>query len=544
MTAHHIPTAAEIISKMSAPSAEDKALVEKAYAFVEKAHKDHKRLSGEPYLIHLAETAKGLAELGLGAKTVAAGLLHDSIEDVGVDPGDIEHAFGKEVRFMVEGVTKLGHLKYRGAERHRESLRKLLVATGKDARVLMIKLMDRLHNMRTLQHVPEAKRKRIALETLEIYAAIAHRLGMGVVRKELEDLAFQYAYPEEYAQTKDLLTEKSKETTLRLETMTRTLKKEFAKDSITKFETNFRVKGLWSLWQKLRRKEGDIEKVYDVAALRIIVPTVADCYRVLGIVHNLWQPLPNKIKDYIAFPKPNGYQSLHTTVFTGDGGIVEVQIRTTEMHNAAQYGIASHVVYKEVGPKKEGERGSSFSWIKSLIPRIGRRGVETPNTPTKEDPKRSRYGGPSAPEWLAGLGDEDFVEDPDFETTLHSDIFSHRVFVFTPKGDVVDLPLEATPVDFAYAVHSDVGDHISGVKVNGKLVPLATILENGDIVEVETRKSAAPNEEVARLCQDYPRAPTYPQRTRARSQTLEREVARVESVFVDLFFFFRAIVKF
>ncbi len=318
----------EILDLMNGPNKEDSALVEKAYNFVAEAHRDHKRFSGEPYLVHLVETAKGLASLGMSAKTIAAGLLHDSIEDVDVKPETLEKEFGKEVLFLVEGVTKLGHFKYRGAERHRESLRKLLVATGKDARVLIIKLMDRLHNMRTLEHVPADKQKRIALETLEIYAAIAHRLGMGLIRRELEDRAFEYAYPEEFTQAKKLLSERAGATDERLEKMSRTLKRALAENGITKFHTDQRVKGLWSLWQKLKRKGGDIANVYDIAALRVVVPTIADCYRVLGIAHKLWQPLPNKIKDYIAFPKPNGYQGLHTTVFSGDGEIVEIQIRT------------------------------------------------------------------------------------------------------------------------------------------------------------------------------------------------------------------------
>ncbi len=485
-------TAKELIALMSSPTKEDEALVEKAYAFVAEAHKDHKRMSGEPYMVHLVETARGLAELGMGAKTVAAGLLHDSVEDVNVSPETIEKEFGKEVRFLVEGVTKLGKYKYQGRERHRESLRKLLVATGQDARVLIIKLMDRLHNMRTLEHVPEKKRQRIALETLEIYAAIAHRLGMGVVRKELEDLAFKYAYPEEYAEASKVLNQKADETQERLDTMIRAIKKELAKDSITSFETDSRVKGLWSLWQKLKRKGGDIGKIYDIAAIRIVVDSVADCYRVLGIVNNLWQPLPNKIKDYIAFPKPNGYKSLHTTVFAGDGGIVEVQIRTREMHQAAQFGIAAHVIYKE-RPGNPG-RTSSLDWIKSLLPGFVR-GVQ-PQKREETQKKRVRYGAPSGPEWLDAL-DEDVhgvEDDPDFETTLKSDLFTHHVFAFTPKGDVVDLPAHSSPIDFAYAIHTDIGDHVFGAKVNGKLVSLDTELHNGDIVEIETRKSSAPKE--------------------------------------------------
>lgn len=476
----------EILDLMNGPSAEDTALVKKAYDFVAEAHRDHKRFSGEPYLIHLVETAKGLAGLGMSSKTIAAGLLHDSIEDVSVKPETVEELFGKEIRHMVEGVTKLGHFKYHGAERHRESLRKLLVATGQDARVLIIKLMDRLHNMRTLQYVPEDKRKRIAVETLEIYAAIAHRLGMGVVRKELEDLAFKYAYPEDFFKADTLLTEAEKETTDRLEKMSRALKAELGKEGVKGFHIDHRVKGLWSLWQKLQRKGGEVSNVHDIAALRVIVLDVAECYRVLGMVHKLWQPLPNKIKDYIAFPKPNGYQGLHTNVFTGDGGIVEIQIRTQEMHHESQYGIAAHVMYKE---GTGSNRQSSFDWIKSLIPSFGRGKIQGKqgNTPPRV---RARYGGPDAPEWLSELEAE--MDNPEFETTLKTDIFSHRVFAFTPKGDVVDLPLQSSPIDFAYAIHSDIGDHLFGTKVNGKMVPLDTALHNGDIVEIQTKKASTP----------------------------------------------------
>lgn len=486
--------ARNILEKMSSPTLGDTALVEKAYDFAAKAHEGQKRFSGEPYIIHPVATARELAKLGMSPKVIVAGLLHDTLEDAGVKPELLEKEFGKEVRFLVEGVTKLGRLKYRGAERHRESLRKLLVATGQDARVLIIKLADRLHNMRTLEHVPKEKRERIALETLEIYAAIAHRLGMGIVRRELEDLAFEYAYPKEFAETKKLLNERGKETLERLEKMARTLRKSLAQDGITNFRSDYRVKGLYSLWRKLQRKEGDIEKIYDIAALRVIVHDIADCYRVLGIVNNLWQPLPNKIKDYIAFPKPNGYQSLHTTVFSGDGGIVEIQIRTEAMHREAEYGITAHVVYKEdpnaPAPRSGGAR-TSFDWIKSLIPSF-RRQVANEKTRSEEKPERARFGAQAGPEWLAELGEEQ--NDPDFETTLRTDIFSQRVFVFTPTGDVVDLPVRATPIDFAYAIHSDIGDHIFGVKVNNKLVQLDTVLHNGDIVEIVTKKSASPKQ--------------------------------------------------
>lgn len=491
----------DILSLMDSPSVEDSALITRAYEFAEHAHKDHKRFSGEPYFIHLVETAKGLAKLGMGPKTISAGLLHDSVEDVGVLPKTIEEQFGKDVRFLVEGVTKLGHLKYRGAERHKESLRKLLVATSKDVRVLIIKLMDRLHNMRTLGHVPEEKRKRIALETLEIYTPIAHRLGIGVVRRELEDLAFEFADPENFKKTKGVLTERSKETLARLDKMDRTLKRSLGEAGIKTFRTDYRVKGFYSLFRKLARKENNIEKVYDLAALRVIVPDIADCYRVLGLVHSHWRPLPNKIKDYIAFPKPNGYQSLHTTVFVGDGGIVEVQIRTEKMHSEAEFGIATHVLYKEgqtEGPLQLSSREkkqSSFEWIKSLIPGLGKQltartkkdGSDKADLDKKE---RNRYNITKVPEWVEDLGVD--YED-DFETSIRSDIFNHRVFAFTPKGDVVDLPVQSSPIDFAFAIHSDIGNHTSGAKVNGKMVPLDTKLNNGDIVEIIIKKSSKPS---------------------------------------------------
>jgi len=490
----NVHDAEEIIALMQSPTTEDKELVTSAYIFASTAHFGHKRMSGEPYLTHLVATAEDLARIGMGAKTISAGLLHDCVEDMGVDPEIIEKEFGKEVRFLVEGVTKLGKFKYHGAQRHVESLRKLLVATSQDARVLVIKLMDRLHNMRTLDFVKPEKRLRIALETLDIYASIAHRLGMGVVRRELEDLAFQYAYPKEYVSTKALLTEHEKEINATLEDMVRRLKQEMAAEGITSFETECRVKGLYSLWQKLQRKGGDIQSIYDISAIRVIVNSVAECYRVLGIVHKLWQPLPNKVKDYIASTKPNGYQSLHTTVFTGTGGIIEVQIRTRQMHDEAQYGIASHVLYKE-NPQGSTSKPSSFDWIKSLIPGFGKTKSTTEDTQEKESGEKTvhkelHYGPRGYPEWISKLGE--YSTDPEFETLIKTDLFSQRVFVFTPNGDVVDLPVDATPIDFAYAIHSDIGNHVAGVKVNGKMAPLNTKLQNGDIVEIDTKKSAHP----------------------------------------------------
>src|SRR3989344_905327 len=448
----------------SSSSKEDIDLVTKAYAFAEKAHTGHMRFSGEPYMVHLFETAKSLAELSMGAETIAAGLLHDSIEDRGVRDEEIRREFGEEILFLIQGVTKLGELKYRGLERHTESLRKLFVATSQDIRVVIIKLMDRLHNIRTLSFVPKEKQGRIAAETLEIYVPIADRLGMGKFKQELEDLSFPYVYPKEYEEALSLMKQKKNETERRLEKILNTLRKELAQQRVTNFRTERRPKGLYSLYRKYERKGRDIEKIHDLSALRIIVPTIADCYRVLGIVHSLWRPLPGEIKDYIAFPKPNGYQSLHTKILTGDGGIAEIQIRTEDMHRAAQYGIASHGLYKErvnSNLKPGTERGSYFQWVRQILPLLTR----LPVLPTgrRGNPASAEPDAPakSVPRWLKEIAEtqtavswsEEFLEN------LKSDFFSHRVFVFTPRGDVIDLPIDSSPVDFAYAVHSDIGDH-------------------------------------------------------------------------------------
>jgi len=477
----------EITDLMASPSPEDIALITKAYLFAEKAHKDHKRFSGEPYFEHLFQTAKELAKTGMGPRTIATGFLHDSIEDVGISRETIRTEFGPDILFLVEGVTKLGQLKYKGAERHTESLRKLFVATSQDLRVLIIKLMDRLHNMRTLKYVPERKRKRIAEETIEIFAPLAHRLGMGLVRRELEDLAFPYVNPEEHKKTQELLKQKSKALLADLEALNKSLKREMGLAGITNLRTDFRVKGLYSLFRKLKRK-GDIEKIYDVSALRVIVGTVGECYQTLGIIHAHWRPLPGKIKDYIAFPKPNGYQSLHTTVFTGKGSIVEIQIRTEQMHQEAEYGIASHVLYKQdtEGKKVSHGKQTNFEWLRQLLPRI------SPIAPRGAKQTPTASSGIAAPEWVRSLGENEDTEGNEYIDSLKGDFFNHRVFVFTPKGDVVDLPVNSSPIDFAYAIHSDIGDHMAGVKVNGKMVTLETTLHNGDIVEIQTRNSARP----------------------------------------------------
>lgn len=484
----------EIIAEMERASPADIAFVEKAYEYSKKAHEGQKRYSGEPYFVHAAATAKILAEYGMDATTIAAGLLHDAVEDGRVKREDMEKEFGKELLFIVDGVTKLGTHKYRGAERHAESLRRLLVATASDIRVLIVKLADRNHNMETLQYVPAHKRQRIALETLEIYAPIADRLGIGKMKRVLEDLAFPYVDPDAANHTAEVRKLKKQETEVGLTDMQKELKKELAQKGMKTFRTDIRMKGLWSLHQKLKRKSDDINVIHDIAALRIIVPTMEDCYTTLGIVHSLYKPLPGEFKDYIAFPKPNGYQSLHTTVVTPKAGIVEIQIRNEEMHRRAQFGIASHMTYKQLGKAvekldKETQRSRfsslSFSWVRSLIPSLMK-------ISKKEDRAK---GTTKIPPWLAELADAhaDVDGSHEFVEGLKEDFFSHRVFVFTPKGDVIDLPAESTPIDFAYAIHSDLGDHLQGAKVNGKLVSFDTRLGNGEVVEIIEKESAHPS---------------------------------------------------
>ncbi len=478
-------TLQDITELMKNPTVKDLALVAKAYAFAAEAHKDHKRYSGEPYFIHLHETAKLIAELGADGPAIAAGLLHDTIEDVNVKPETIKKEFGSDVLMLVEGVTKLGHLRYRGVDRYSESMRRLFIASSKDLRVLLVKLCDRLHNMRTLHHVPKHKQLRIAKETLEIYAPIAYRLGIRKINRELEELSFPFALPEESARVQTLVSEKKKELLKKLDKFHKSVMKGLTRQNIPIVRTEERLKGPYSIYTKLRNRDWDFDKVYDLLALRIMVPTVEDCYRALGAIHGIWRPLPGRIKDYIAFPKPNGYRSLHTTVFTGDGGVVEIQIRTDEMHRESEYGVALHADYKDVEkPAKRGRKkqlyGSLISW----------RGTSISGKDKLLDIEDVGNG---VPLWVKHLGDLDSVMgEQEFWERLREDFFKNRIFIFTPKGDVVDLPTDSSPVDFAYAIHSDIGDHLVGAKVNGKLVSIDTTLHNGDIVEILTKVGAKP----------------------------------------------------
>lgn len=475
----------EIISLLNSPTQKDREFIKKAFDFAQKAHIGQTRKSGEPYFIHVFETAKILADFQMSAITIVAGLLHDSIEDGVATEECIKKEFGEEVLFLVNGVTKLGKVKYRGAERHVESLRKFLVAAAQDIRVLIIKLADRLHNMRTLKHVRPDKQKRIALETLEIYAPLADRLSIRMLSRELEDLSFEYVYPEEFKKTKDLLKTKKEESAPELEKFMKYIKKALAAENIIHFKTDYRQKGIYSLYKKLKNHDNDINNIYDILALRINVDTVTDCYKVLGIIHSIARPIPGRIKDYIAFPKPNGYQSLHTTVLTKDGAAIEIQIRTFEMHHDSEYGIASHILYKEKGSVKQKESPESL-WFKQFLPKIINYSGEYKNS------------GEIVPGWVSQLAESQkdikTAKDKDgFIEDLKADFFNDRIFVLTPKGDVVDLPAGSCVLDFAFAIHSDIGTHTSGAKINGKMVSLDKELKNSNIVEIIIKESSKPS---------------------------------------------------
>ncbi len=433
-------------------------LLEEAYVFAEHAHKDQKRMSGEPYFNHVFETAKILAKLGMDTQTIAAGLLHDVLEDTEVTDKEIKDKFGEDILFLINGVTKLGTLKYRGHERHIESLRKFFVAMASDLRVVIIKFADRLHNLRTLEYVREDKRERIALESIELYAPLANRLGMGKLKGEIEDAAFPFAYPKEYKEVEERIKTEREKYENYLKEVSNELKKELKKNKLEPVEISYRMKHKYSLYKKLKRYDMDIDKIYDIVALRVVLNTVEECYRVLGIIHSIWNPLPGRIKDYIAIPKPNGYRSIHTTIFTGSGGIAEIQIRTKEMHAEAAYGIAAHFAYKEQKNKKVKDDKSKFQWVEEL--------------------KNLNY--------TPG-------ESQSLLEHLKMDFFSDRIFIFTPKGDVIDLPDESSAIDFAYSIHSDIGDHTTGVRINGKMSQIFSPLKNGDIVEITTKKDAHPS---------------------------------------------------
>jgi guanosine-3',5'-bis(diphosphate) 3'-pyrophosphohydrolase len=476
------PNIKDIIKLLNNASEKDIELITRAYEFAKKAHEGYVRYSGEPYFNHVFETAKILAELQAGPSTISAGLLHDVIEDTNITEVEIQKEFGKEILFLIEGVTKLGKLRYNGRDRYIESLRKLFVAMSQDIRVLIIKLCDRLHNMRTLEYVPKHKQLRIANETMKIYAQLAYRLGIRKISRELEDLAFKYIEPEHYEKAFKLVKEKNKEALEKLEKFRKSVQKALFMEGFTTAKTDYRIKHLHSFYRKLERKDYDPENVYDTLAMRVYVPTISDCYKALGIIHGTWRPLPGRIKDYIAFPKPNGYKSLHTTIFTGDGAIVEIQIRTPEMHRESEYGIASHAIYKDA--KNNVEENKNLLWIKSLLPAMSK----------LEEDKDNVIQAKEIPDWIRDMAElQTGAQTDEFAQNMSADFFQRRLFVFTPKGDVVDLPIDSTPIDFAYAIHSDVGDHLASAKIGGKMVSLDKKLKNGDIVDVQTNKNAKPS---------------------------------------------------
>lgn len=462
--------AEEITKLLKNPSQEDIDLIAKAYDFALEAHEGKERFSGESYIVHPFEVAKTLAHLKLDSKTIAAGLLHDTCEDnPDVTDKILKKRFGDEIAFLVDGVTKIGKLKYRGEERQVENLRKMFLAMATDIRVVLIRLADRLHNIKTLRFLPESKQKRIALETLEIYAPLANRLGMGEFKGQLEDYAFPFAYPDDYKKLEEVLRDKYDQKEKILLQLKYDLEEELRKNNVKHFVLNSRVKHLYSLYKKLSKPDAEmnLDKIYDFIALRVIVDSVEDCYKVLGIIHKKWTPLPERIKDYIAVPKLNGYQSLHTNVFASSGNIAEIQIRTEQMHEEAEHGIAAHWAYSEAGKPLEGAKiNPRLAWVNQLI----------------DWQKNS-----------ASVKAEDFIE------TLKIDFFKDRVFCFTPRGDVIDLPEGATAIDFAYAVHSDIGNAATGAKINHKFSSLDTVLQNGQIVDIVTQKNKKPSSEWVRF---------------------------------------------
>lgn len=427
-------------------------LVKNAYEIARNAHQGQLRVSGEEYIHHPLGVAKILADFQIDAKTISAALLHDVVEDTAITIEEIEKQFGKEIAMMVDGVTKLSRIEYKSKEEQQlENYRKMFLAMAKDIRVVMIKLADRLHNMRTLKYMTEAKQQRIAQETLEIFAPLAHRLGMSSIKWELEDLAFRFLEPEKYYELVEKVKQKRKERERIINEAIRILVERLKAVEI-RAEIQGRPKHFYSIYKKMRKGNKDLSEIYDLSAIRIIVDTVKDCYGALGVVHTLWKPVPMRFKDYIAMPKSNGYQSLHTTVIGTEGQPLEIQIRTEEMHRISEYGIAAHWRYKE-GKGADKDFDQKLSWLRQLL------------------------------EWQQDLRDpREFIE------TLKLDVFADEVFVFTPKGDVIDLPAGSVPIDFAYRIHTAVGHRCVGARINGKIVPLEYKLTNGDIVEIITTK--------------------------------------------------------
>ena len=444
----------------------DKEFLKRAFELALRVHKDEKRLSGEDFITHPIAVSLKLAKLKMDANTIAAGLLHDAVECSPETLKTIKKNFGEELSFLVDGVTKVDRIHATGADRALESVKKMFLAVAEDIRVVIIKLMDRLHNMETVGSLPQEKRERIARETLTLYASIADRLGMWNIKAQLEDLSMKYLYPKEYEYISNEIKKFAPGREKYLKKILRVLEVELKKAEIKPVEINYREKHLYSAWQKLERYEGDWSRISDLIALRIIVPDIKSCYGALGVVHKLWKPVPGKFKDYVALPKPNGYQSLHTSVFTEPRVIVEFQIRTLEMHREAESGIAAHWAYSEAGKPKRGFKsmGKKFNWISQLQ------------------------------DWNKELKKEN-TSSEEFLEALKIDFFKDRIFVLTPKGDVIDLPKGSTPLDFAYHIHSEIGNHASGAKINGRMMSFSWELRSGNVVEIITQKNKKPSVE-------------------------------------------------
>ncbi|MFN3198025.1 MAG: RelA/SpoT family protein [Bradymonadia bacterium] len=437
----------------------DTGLVQGAYIFSAMAHEGQTRRSGEPYLTHPLEVSYIVARLRMDPASVAAALLHDTIEDTVATVEQLETQFGKDVAFLVEGLTKLEKIKFSNAEEAQaENFRKMVVAMSRDLRVIVVKLADRLHNMRTLTHLRPDKQKRISRETLEIYAPLANRLGIAWAKTELEDLSFKYLYPEEYRSLAELIKKTRREREAYIEKVKGLIDNEMKRHGIH-CEIYGRPKHLWSIHQKIKKSETAFENLYDILAFRILVDEVGSCYEALGHVHSLWKPVPGRFKDYIALPKPNGYRSLHTSVLGPDRERFEIQVRTEEMHRTAEYGIAAHWSYKEANYGMSASPDRKFDWLRQLL------------------------------EWQQDLKDPN-----DFMQTVKVDLFNEEVYVFTPQSDVKAFPRGATPLDFAYSIHTDLGHECSGAKVNGRMVKLNYKLQNGDIIEILRTPGNKPNQ--------------------------------------------------
>jgi len=441
------------------PERLDRELLTRAYRFSEKAHEGQKRLSGDKYVSHCVEVAKILVDLQLDSITVASGLIHDVVEDTAITIDDIEVEFGKEVAEIVDGLTKIGHLPLNSSqERQVENYRKLLLSIAKDARVILIKLADRLHNMRTLEFLPAERQKRIAMETRDLYAPLAHRFGMARVRWELEDLAFKHLEPSEYKALAKKVATRRIEREKSIAQLKEPLESHLKKAAIADVEVTGRPKHLWSIYKKMKKWDKPYEEIYDLLAIRVLVNGVPDCYHALGVIHDQFTPLQERIKDYIAQPKSNGYQSLHTTVFGPGRQLFEIQIRTREMHRTAEYGIAAHWRFKEDSGKSADELDRALQWFRQVLEL--QLDAKTP---------------------------DEFLE------FLKLDLYQDEIFVFTPTGDVIQLPKGATPIDFAFAVHTEVGLHCQGARINGRIASLARELKNSETVEIITSPSAKPS---------------------------------------------------